>query len=152
MDLVRWRNGSMMDPIQEMERLQDEINDLFSLDRYGTGAGLFDRTVSPALDVVERNDEFVVTCDLPGVELSDLDISVSDNVLTIKGEKRSEKSDKGRKVYRKETWEGGFQRTLSMPKSIDSARTSATLKNGILTISLPKREEVKPRQISVRVQ
>ncbi len=152
MDLVQWRNGSMMDPIREMERLQDEINDLFSLDRYPGSSGLFDRTVSPALDVVERDEEFVVTCDLPGVDLKDLDISVSENVLTIKGEKHDDKAQKDRKVYRKETWEGGFQRTLSMPKSIDSARTSASLKNGVLTITLPKREEVRPRQISVKVQ
>lgn len=152
MDLVQWRNGSMMDPIREMERLQDEINDLFSVDRQTGGSGLFDRTVSPALDVVERNDQFVVTCDLPGVELRDLDISVSENVLTIKGEKHDGKEETGRKVYRKETWEGGFQRTLSMPKSIDSARTSASLRNGVLTITLPKREEVRPRQISVKVQ
>lgn len=152
MDLVQWRDGSTMDPIREMERLQDEINDLFTFDRYTGSSGLFDRTVSPALDVVERDEEFVVTCDLPGVDLKDLDISVSENVLTIKGEKHDDKEQKDLKVYRKETWEGGFQRTLSMPKSIDSARTSASLKNGVLTITLPKKEEVRPRQISVKVQ
>lgn len=135
-----------------MERLQDEINGLFSFDRYSGGAGLFDRTVSPSIDVVEQEDEFVVTCDLPGIDLKDLEISVSENVLTIKGEKRSGAENKDARVYRKETWDGSFQRTLSMPKSVDSGKTDASLKNGVLTITLPKRPEVRPRQISVKVQ
>ncbi len=152
MNLVQWRNGTTRDPIREMERLQDQINELFSFDRSGTGSGLFDRTVSPAIDVVERDDEFVVICDLPGIDLKDLDISVSENVLTIKGEKRMDLKNADAKVYRKESWEGGFQRTLSMPKRIDLEKTTATLKNGVLRIELPKREEVRPREISVEVQ
>jgi len=152
MSLVQWRNGTTRNPMREMERLQDQINELFSFDRSESGSGLFDQTVSPAIDVVERDNEFVVICDLPGIELKDLDISVAENVLTIRGEKRMGMKDAEAKVYRKESWERGFQRTLSMPKRIDSKKTTATLRNGVLRIELPKREEVRPREISVKVQ
>lgn len=151
MDVVRWKKNGMLDPVGQFDQLQDEINRLFDFDRFDSGSGLFDRTMSPALDVIERDDDFVISCDLPGVVEKDVDVSIAENVLTIKGEKAQTRELKERKVYRRESWAGTFQRTLSLPKGVNPDGISALLSNGVLTITLPKREEVKPRQISVKV-
>ncbi len=139
-------------PGREIARLQDEINRLFDFDTESFAPGIFDRNVAPALDVRENNDEYVVDVDLPGVARDAIDISVADNVLTIKGEKKLNESDDMQHVYRCEIWSGSFQRTLSLPKAIDADGVSARMADGVLTITLPKREEVKARSISVQVQ
>ncbi len=152
MAILRWRNGTPYNPFREIERLQNEINSLFSMGDDTEYTGLFDRAMSPAVDIIDAQDEYRIIADMPGVEQKDLDISVASHVLTIKGEKKPiEKLDKV-KTYRKDTWEGHFQRTLSLPKTIDSEKIKASLKNGVLTVSIPKREEEKPKQISVKVQ
>ena len=150
MNLIRWRTPGF-DPAQELERIQDEINQLFDPDYPDRSTGLFDRASSPAIDVVEENDHFTVLCDLPGVDQKDVDVSIASNVLTIKGEKRmSTNSDKA-KIFRREEWAGNFQRTLSLPRSVDPEKIQAEMTDGVLRIQLPKREEVKPRQITVNV-
>lgn len=151
MAIARWRRSDLPDPVAEFDRLRDEINKLFDFDYGDEANGLFDRRVSPAIDVVEQSDEFVVTCDLPGVDEKDLDISIANNVLTIKGEKKDPVDADKQKVYRRETWAGTFQRTLSLPDTIDAEKIEAEIHDGILTVTLPKREEIKPRQISVKV-
>ncbi len=150
MNLVRWRTPGF-DPGQELERLQNEINHLFDLDYNDRSMGLFDRATSPAIDVAEQNDHFIVYCDLPGVDQKDVDVSIASNVLTIKGEKKMSERGEKAKIFRKEEWAGSFQRTLSLPKSVDPDRIQAEMADGVLRIQLPKREEVKPRQISVNV-
>jgi len=132
--------------------LQDEINKLFQFGRVPDATGLFDRTVSPALDVVESAEGYTVICDLPGVDPKDIDVNILDNVLTIKGEKKEVSESRDAKVYKKETWSGSFQRTLSLPTSLDNSKVEAELKNGILRIVLPKREEAKPKQITVNLK
>ncbi|MFP4509710.1 MAG: Hsp20/alpha crystallin family protein [Spirochaetaceae bacterium] len=139
-------------PGREIARLQDEINRLFDLDTADFAPGIFDRNVAPAVDVRETNDEYIVDVDLPGVSRDQIDISVADNVLTIKGEKTVQEKDNERHVYRCEIWSGSFQRTLSLPKAIDADAVQARMNEGVLTITLPKREEVKARSISVNVK
>lgn len=148
MNLTSWRRG--LDPVGELDRLQSEINRLFDYD-YGTNGGLLDREVSPALDVVEDENNFSVYMDLPGVEEKDVDVSIASNVLTVKGTKKLPELGENVKLYRQEEWEGSFQRTLSLPHSVDTQKVQAQLKNGVLVVTLPKREEVKPRQIKVDV-
>ncbi len=149
-DLMNRRND-VWTPRSELRQLQDEINSLFNLDDWGFAPGLFDRNMAPALDMVENTDDFVVTVDLPGVSQDDVDLSVADNVLTIKGEKKGGNESEERNYFRKETWEGSFQRTVSLPQGVDPDNVHAEMKDGILTITLPKREESKPRKISVNV-
>ena len=84
--------------------------------------------------------------------MEDLDISIANNVLTIKGEKKYEKKVEDEKIYKKETWDGSFQRTLSLPNSIDVDKVEAVLKDGILKITLPKHEDAKPKTISVKAK
>lgn len=154
MALIRWKND-VFNPFTEFDQLQDEINRVFNYNRAPVNQGLFDRTISPAIDVVEDKDGFTVLCDLPGVKMEDLDISVAQDVLTIKGEKSDETAQTekdGKKVYKKETWAGSFQRTLALPSSVDGSKVEASFKNGVLTVTLPKREEVKPKQISIKAK
>lgn len=150
MNLVRRRNGET-NQMTEFDRLRDEINRLFDVDSWPESTGLFDRSFSPSLDVVEHDDEFAVSVDLPGVSEKDIDITVANNVLTIRGEKSEQKEEKGR-YYRKETWSGSFQRTISLPNTVDAEKVEAGMKNGVLTVRLPKREEAKPKRISVNVK
>lgn len=151
MELTKWRNNNLLEPMDEFDRLQDEINKLFDW-TYPSNRGLFDRSLSPAVDIVETSDEIVLTCDLPGVSKDDLDLSISRNVITIKGEKKGEQKKEGAKTFRKETWSGSFQRTLSLPETVDPDKVDASMKDGVLTVKIAKREEVKPRQISVNVK
>jgi HSP20 family protein len=143
----------MGDPMREFHRLQDEINQLFNTDRPQEQVGLFDRRVSPAVDIVEQSDQFVVMLDLPGVKKEDLDITIAEGALTVKGEKRVDDvpEDTG-SVYRVECWKGTFQRTIGLPRTVDPEKIDAELTNGVLTVSMAKREEVKPRQVSINVQ
>jgi len=152
MALIKWKNRDPYNPWNELQTLQQSINDLFDFDRFPTNTGLFDRTVSFAVDVVEGENDFTVKCELPGIEEKDLDVSITSNVITIKGEKKTESEEKEGKYYKKESWSGSFQRTLSMPTSVDAEKIQAELKDGILTITLPKKEEAKPKQISVNVK
>jgi HSP20 family protein len=144
------KNRGMWYPTGEFSRLQNEINRLFDFDYPGGMSGLFDRHVSPAIDVVEKSDEIVVYCDLPGIKKEDVDLSIAGSVLTIKGEKKKE-TDKG-KSYRDETWSGSFQRTISLPEIVDPNKVDASMKDGVLSISLAKMEDKKPKQIEVKVK
>ncbi|ADK80812.1 Hsp20/alpha crystallin family protein [Sediminispirochaeta smaragdinae] len=151
MNLVRWNKANALDPGREFDRLQNEINKLFDF-TYPDAGGLFDRHFNPAVDITETNDAFKVMLDLPGVNRKDVDVSIAGNVLTVKGEKKEEKKREGAKLYRSESWNGSFQRTLSLPDGVDPDKVSAAMADGVLTITLAKREEVKPKQISVKVQ
>lgn len=151
MSLVKWEDKDLYDPWGDLKSLQDEINDLFEVDRFPATTGLFDRSLSPALDVIEGDQDFTVRCELPGIEKKDLDVTIASNVLTIKGEKKEKTEEEKGDYFKKETWSGSFQRTVSLPNSADSEKLSAELKDGILTIKLPKKEEAKPKQISVKI-
>jgi len=154
MDQIRWRNG-LADPFQlpfpEFETLQEEINRLFDGVRAPEPQGIFERAYSPAVDVIETTDGFEVLCDVPGIEIKDIEISIAGSVLTLKGEKRSGGSS-GADGYRRQTAAGRFQRTLKLPLAVDPDRVEAVLKDGVLRISLPKHEEVKPRQVAVKAR
>jgi HSP20 family protein len=151
MNIIR-RPADVYDPFRELRKLQNDINDLFTFDRFPGTEGLFDRNFSPALDVTENANDYTVRAEVPGLEEKDIDVSIASNVLTIRGEKKGEKEAKDAKFFRKETWSGSFQRTLPLPVPVDAAHIQAELKDGILTVVLPKREEAKPKQISVNVK
>jgi HSP20 family protein len=151
MDVIRWRNG-LQDPFQDFEGLQDEINRLFEISRAPEPQGIFERRFSPAVDVVENADSFEVLCDVPGLEIKDIEISIAGNVLTIKGEKKSGDRRDGGNTYRGEIAEGRFQRTLQLPLTVDADRVEAVLRNGVLDVTLPKHADLKPRQIAVKTK
>ena len=150
MDLIHWTDG-IPDPFTGFDELQEEINKLFEdATRTPGPRGIFERTFSPAVDISETADSYKVFCDLPGMDMEDIEISVSSNVLTLKGEKKAAQKEQSDRLYRGGTSVGKFQRTLQLPLAVDAEKASAVLKNGLLTIQLPKREDVRPRQIAVK--
>jgi HSP20 family protein len=151
MALVRWYDRDL-EPVGTFDWLQRQINELFDFPRFPESQGLFDRRVSPVIDVVEHADRFTVECDLPGIDQKDIDISIASGVLTIRGEKKTEKKSEKTKVYKKETWEGSFQRTVSMPSGVDGDKVEATFTDGVLKITLPKREEAKTKRIELKAK
>ena len=151
MALIRWYDRDT-EPAGTFDWLQRQINELFDFPRFPETQGIFDRRVSPAIDVVEHPDSFTVECDLPGIDQKDIDISLASGVLTIKGEKKVENKSEKAKVYKKETWEGSFQRTVSLPGGVDTDKVEAGFKDGVLTITLPKREETKARRIELKAK
>lgn len=151
MNLVRRDNAYR--PLDEFDRLREEINQLFDLGSETGARGLFDRSVSPPVDLVETEEGFLVTCDLPGVDQKNLDVSITNNVLTIRGEKRHEKHAGGEETsYRREIWSGSFQRTISLPSTANADDVEAGMKNGVLSIRIGKREEARPRRIAVGIK
>ncbi len=132
--LIQWT------PFREMARLQGDLDRLFGAGANGEKVHGF----TPAVDVVEDEGKFELYADLPGVKQEDLDLQVEKDVLTIRGERKLER--KGERVA------GAFSRSFSLPKTVDAEKIVATLKDGVLTVTLPKRPEAQPRQIKVAVQ
>ena len=148
MTLVRWN-----DPFREFAQLQDRINRAFS-DTYGHGdEGLMTSgNWVPPVDVYQNGDhEVVLKAELPDMTREDIDITVDNGTLTIRGEKKFSgevKEDAFRRIERRY---GTFSRSFSLPSTVDASKIAAEYKNGVLTVTLPFREEVKPRTINVEV-
>ena len=130
--------------------LQNEINSLFeSTLANGSGSDVFN-TWAPALDVYEDSENLVVRAEVPGMKKEDLNISLEKNVLTISGERRNEKRYEASETSRAERFFGRFTRSITLPKQVNADSVKATYKDGILTVTLPKAEEAKPKQIEVK--
>ncbi|SMC23925.1 HSP20 family protein [Desulfacinum hydrothermale DSM 13146] len=109
-----------------------------------------DRPMVPAFDVSETEDKIVVKADLPGVEAKDLDISITDNVLTVKGEKKQEKEEKGESYHRVERRFGSFARSIALPADVKSEGVEAVYRDGVLRIEIPKSERSRQKKIAVK--
>ena len=108
-----------------------------------------DEVLAPSLDVEETENEVVVKAELPGLTDKDIDVSVVDDTLTIKGEKKHDKEEKGKHYHLVERRYGSFQRCVRLPSSVNSKKASARFKDGVLEITLPKSEEAKPKKIEI---
>lgn len=139
------------DPFYEMESLHNQINRLFdfSFPEYNGGENLLKGRWAPAVDVVDSKDRITVKADLPGLKKEDIDISLHDNVLTIKGEKKQESKVNEDDFVRTERFYGTFQRSINLGAEVDTAKANADFKDGVLQLTLPKREEAKPKQIKI---
>lgn len=141
-------------PFSDLEKIQDEMNKLFnfSLARWPQReVSLLEKAWFPAIDLYDLKDNILVKADLPGMTKDDIDISIQDNLLVIKGEKKQKKEVKEGNLIKTERFYGTFNRTVSLPAEIDLDKVSATYKEGVLELNLPKKEESKPKQISVKV-
>ncbi|MCU0758419.1 MAG: Hsp20/alpha crystallin family protein [Steroidobacteraceae bacterium] len=107
---------------------------------------------APSADVSETDKEFVVHAELPGVAKEDIKVAVEQGMLTISGERRVEKEDKGRKFHRVETFRGSFSRSFGLPDSVDVGAIFADTKDGVLNVHLPKKSLEKPRPVEIKVQ
>jgi len=131
--------------------LRDDLNSFFELpvwSSFARGAQLFTGW-SPALDLYQSNDNVVAVVELPGIRKEDIEISLHDGTLTISGERKRESSSSGEKAQRSERYIGTFRRSIALPTRVDANKVSARYRDGILTVTLPKAEEVKPKQIQV---
>jgi HSP20 family protein len=139
-------------PYRGLTTLHDQVNRLFNetvLRGQPDESSL--TTWAPAADIYEALNELVVKADLPDVNEKDIDVRVENNVLTIRGERKFEKSVSEENFLRVERTYGAFSRSFSLPNTVNTEAIHATYKNGVLTVTLPKREESKPRQVKVAV-
>jgi len=104
------------------------------------------------LDVYEDKDNFVLRAEMPGMRKEDIDISLHDGLVTISGERKEETKKQESDVYRSERFFGRFQRSFALPTSVNAEKVAASYKDGILTVTLPKAEEAKPKQIPINVK
>lgn len=105
---------------------------------------------NPAVDITEREDAFIVTAEVPGLAEKEIEVLLSGNTLTIKGEKRQEREEKGDNQYLSERSYGAFQRAFSLPETVDSEKIEASFGNGVLTLTLPKAVVTPPKKIEVK--
>ena len=148
MAIVRWN-----DPFREFAQLQDRINRVFN-DAYGKNDEGLLTTGSwvPPVDIYQNGDhEVVLKAELPDMTREDIDITVDNGTLTIRGEKKFAGEVKEESFHRIERRYGSFNRSFSLPQTVDTAKVAAEYKNGVLTVRLPLREEARPRQIKVDV-
>jgi HSP20 family protein len=153
MNIIRYHNQGRSDLTHTFGRfaaLREELDRLFdnSFGPVFQAPGSFSRW-APALDVYQDTDQFTVVAELPGLKKEDIELSLQDGVLTISGERKQEK--KSEEGYRNERFFGRFQRSVTLPASVDSSKVKATYEDGILKIVLPKAEEAKPKKIDVSV-
>jgi HSP20 family protein len=154
MSLIRYQAPelSTWSPFDRLTSLRDEIDRLFDLSSPGFGrdAGLFSGW-SPVVDVYQDKDHVFVKCELPGLKKEEIEISLHNGTLTISGERKQESEHKEGESFRTERFFGKFHRSVSLPTDVDSGNVKASYKDGILTVTLPKAEEAKPKQIEVQV-
>ena len=142
MAVVRW------DPTRELASMEvDRLNRMFS--------NFFEpmnRTWSPAVDIIETDDQVVLKAELPDMKREDIGITFENSTLTIRGERKLDETVKRENYQRLERFYGQFSRSFTLPATIDASRITASYKDGVLTIRLPQREEAKPKQIEVAVE
>ena len=154
MNLVRWQKPqlSTWTSFGGLSTLRNEIDRLFEapLTELARTSHLLSGS-APALDIHEDKDNLVVAVELPGMKKEDIDVSLHEGSLSISGERKGEEKLENAEVYRSERFFGRFQRTVTLPTPVNAAGINAQYKDGVLTVTLPKAEEAKPKQIDVQV-
>src|ERR1700730_17091159 len=140
-----------LEPFRGLSTLQDQFNRLFNESFRNQAEESALTTWAPTVDIYETPNELVVKADLPDVNEKDIDVRVENNLLTIRGERKFEKSVSEESYLRVERTYGAFSRSFSLPNTVNAEAIGAEYKNGVLTVNLPKREESKPRQVKVTV-
>ena len=155
MSIIRYQSPATtaLTGFDRWSNLRDELDSLFELpfwSNFQRQTQLFSGW-SPALDIYQNNDNVIARVELPGMRKEDIEISLHDGMLTISGERKAESSE-GDKAERTERYVGKFRRSVSLPAQVDAGKVSANYRDGILTVTLPKAEEAKPKQIQVNVE
>lgn len=147
MTLVRW------DPFRELEDMSERLNRIFArpaTNRNGNEA-LTVADWTPKVDISETETEYQIKAELPEVKKEDVKVTVENGVLTLQGERRQEKEEKGKRFHRIERSYGSFIRSFALPESVDHTAVKAVFADGVLTLHLPKTEAVKPKAIEVKI-
>ena len=139
------------DPFRELRSLQDDVNRLFSSSFNRSGDNELMRGAwSPSVDIYENKDHIVLEAELPGMSREDFDLSVENNVITLRGERHFEKKEDTDNYHRVERAYGSFLRSFTLPNTVSAEGANADYRNGVLRVTLPKREETKARRIEVK--
>ena len=142
MKLIQYARPTLADlGLRRLTGLQHELEQLFDVQAQHVWA--------PVLDVQEDKDNFRVRVELPGLKREDITVSIEDGTLVISGERKTETADEGTEVHRQERYYGKFSRALTLPSAVAADQVKAAYKDGILTVTLPKAEEAKPKNITV---
>lgn len=146
MSIVRY------DPFRDLRTLQEEVNRLFTgnLTRTFDDEGIARGSWSPSVDIYENKDQIVLEAELPGMKREDFDVSVENNVITLRGERQFEKKDDSDNYHRVERAYGSFTRSFTLPNTVSTEGATADYRNGVLRVTLPKREETKARRIEIK--
>lgn len=149
MDLMPWRNGREAGALSSLRR---EFNDMF--DRFWSGAlePMQFGKWTPAVDISETGESVLVQAEVPGLEPAEIDVSLEGNVLTIRGEKKDQREEKGENFHRVERQYGTFIRSIQLPTEVVADQVTASFKNGVLEVRLPKSEEAKPKRVAIDVK
>ncbi len=147
LELAPWKPiGTELSTLKsEMDRLLDD----FFGDK-GQLANRSERGWLPAIDLSETKDAILVKADIPGIDPKDMDVSLQGDLLVIRGERKEEKEEKDENFHRVEIRRGAFTRSIRIPVAVDADRIEAKYENGVLKIKLPKKEEIKPKQIEIK--
>lgn len=144
-NLTRW------EPAREMMTLREAMDRLFD-DAFTRPLSIRDGWSAPAIDMYQTDDEIVVKASLPGFKADDVQINITGDVLTLRGEMKHEEEKKEKAWHMREQRWGSFERSVALPTNVVADQANADFENGILTITLPKAEEAKPRTISVKAK
>ena len=144
-NLIRW------EPAREMMTLREAMDHLFD-DAFTRPLSLRDAWTVPAIDMYQTDDEIVVKAALPGIKAEEVQINITGEVLTLKGEMKQEEDIKEKAWHIHEQRYGSFERSVALPTDVVADKAKAEFENGILTITLPKAEDVKPRTITVKAK
>jgi len=151
MAIVRFRPfGQLLDPFRDLGEMPSEMNRVFDSFFGRTPAGM-ERIWAPAVDMYETKDELVMKAELPGLNEKDIHLSITGDVLTLRGERQWNEDTKQESYYRGERWFGRFERSLPLPIPVQADKVKASYRDGVLTVSLPKAEEIKPKEIKIDV-
>jgi HSP20 family protein len=155
MALTRWQRPEVTawSPFRHLSVLRDEIDRLFDfpLNALTSNSQDFLSGWSPSINLYDDRDHLVLKAEIPGMKKEDIDISLHGDVLTLSGERKEEKTYEKAETYRAERFLGRFQRIVTLPSIVDASKVQASYKDGVLTVTLPKSEEAKPKQIEVKV-
>jgi HSP20 family protein len=154
MNIVKWQRPTLTTwpSFGRLSDLRDEIDRLFEspLTELTRTSNLLS-SWTPALDVCEDKDNYTVKAELPGMKKEEIEVSLHEGTLSLSGERKSESKHEDAEVYRAERFFGRFQRTVTLPSAVAADKVKAAYKDGVLTITLPKTEEAKPKHIDVAV-
>jgi len=143
-----------MNPFRELEEMEKRLSTIFgrpSLRPDGEKEAMTMAEWSPLVDITEDEKEYLIKAEVPEIKKEDIKLLVQDNVLTISGERKSEKEEKGKKYHRVERTFGSFMRSFTLPEDADGSKVAAEYKDGMLNVRLPKSEKAKPKSIEVKV-
>jgi HSP20 family protein len=153
-EITTWKPFKELTPFKDFDRMRKEMDRLWGsfLEAGSRRRGEDGSEWYPSLDITETKNEVVVKAELPGMDPKDIDISLSDGMLTIKGEKKQEREEKEENYHLVERSYGSFTRSVALPKEVKHDKISASYKNGVLKIVLPKSEEAKQKEVKIKVE